>query len=96
MQAALGEAPAGLLEDGGGPGGFEYRGAGGAARTETGSNTQAGSAEAPSLRWRIGLRVALLLGALAVAAGAWFWWQAGLASPEVLPLSGASSDGRRA
>src|SRR6478735_5220327 len=96
LQAALGEAPAGLLEDGGGAGGFEYRGAGGADGTETGSNTQAGSAEAPSLRWRIGLRVALLLGALAVAAGAWFWWQAGLASPEVLPLSGASSDGRRA
>ncbi|MFF2347472.1 ComEA family DNA-binding protein [Pseudarthrobacter sp. NPDC058119] len=94
LQAALGEAAPMLLEEGAGAGGFQYRGTGGAAGTEAGSGTQAGRALA--LRWRIGLRVALLLGALAVAAGAWFWWQAGLASPDVLPLSGASSGGSTA
>ncbi|HKU03694.1 MAG TPA: ComEA family DNA-binding protein [Arthrobacter sp.] len=95
LRAALGEAAPGLLEEGAGAGGFEYRGTGVAAGTEsTGSSPRAGRALA--VRWRIGLRVALLLGALAVAAGAWFWWQAGLASPEVLPLSGASSGGSTA
>lgn len=94
MHAALGEAAPGLLEDGDGPGGFEYRGAADAAGA--GSVTQGSTGEVPPLRWRMGLRVALLLGALAMAAGVWFWWQAGLASPEVLPLSGASSAGRTA
>jgi competence protein ComEA len=32
----------------------------------------------------------VLLGVLAVAAGAWFWWQAESGRPEVLPLSGVS------
>ncbi len=35
----------------------------------------------------------MLLAALAAAAGAWFWCQAGSAVPEVLPLSGVSSGG---
>lgn len=103
LQAALGEVPAGLLEEGAAPGGFEYRGAGetggaGTAGTASGTDGASGSASGgvPSLRWRVGLRVALLLGALAVAAGAWFWWQAGAATPEVLPLSGVSSGGNTA
>ncbi|MGN7200190.1 helix-hairpin-helix domain-containing protein [Arthrobacter sp. SAFR-044] len=99
LQATLGEAPPGLLGDGPG-GGFEYRGPGETGGTKTGGSETgspgSGSGGVPSLRWRVGLRVALLLGALAVAAGACFWWQAGAGSPEVLPLSGASAGGKTA
>lgn len=102
LQATLGDAPPGLLEDGPGPGGFEYSGPGATGTVTGGPETGSGpegesgncSGGVPSLRWRVGLRVAVLLGVLAVAAGAWFWWQAGTASPEVLPLSGASSGGK--
>lgn len=94
LQSALGEAPPGLLEDGPGLAGFGYRGAG--ETGGTGSGTDDGTGGVPSLRWRVGLRVALLLGVLAVAAGAWFWWQAGEAAPEVLPLNGVSSGGETA
>lgn len=99
LKAALGEAPAGLLAEGPGLDGFEYRGSGDAGETggpggtEGVSGSGAGSGGAPSLRWRVGLRVAVLLAALAVAAGAWFWWQAGAAAPQVLPLAGVSSGG---
>lgn len=44
----------------------------------------------PALRWRLGTGVAVLLGILAVAAGAWFWWQAASGRPEILPLTGIS------
>ena len=87
LQATLGEARPGLLEHGQGQGGFEYRGPGDADGAESDSG------RAPSLRWRVGLRVAVLLAALAAAAGAWFWFQAGGAVPEVLPLGGVSSGG---
>jgi competence protein ComEA len=99
LKATLGEAPAGLLAEGPGLDGFEYGGSGGAGETgspggaEGGSGSGAGSGGAPTLRWRVGLRVAVLLAALAVAAGAWFWWQAGAAAPQVLPLAGVSSGG---
>ncbi|WP_457950239.1 ComEA family DNA-binding protein [Pseudarthrobacter sp. alpha12b] len=96
LQATLGEAPPGLLEEGSGPGGFEYRGAGETGETEAVSGAEGGSGGVPSFRWRVGLRVALLLATLALAAGAWFWWQAGAATPEVLPLSGVSSGGNTA
>jgi len=87
LQATLGEARPGLLEHGQGQGGFEYRGPGDVDGAESDSG------RAPSLRWRVGLRVAVLLAALAAAAGAWFWFQAGGAVPEVLPLGGVSSGG---
>jgi len=87
LQATLGEARPALLEHGQGEDGFEYRGPGG------GEGAESESGRAPSLRWRIGLRVAVLLAALAAAGGAWFWFQAGSAVPEILPLSGVSSGG---
>lgn len=87
LQATLGDARPGLLEHGQGENGFEYRGSGG------GDGADSESGRAPSLRWRVGLRVAVLLAALAAAAGAWFWFQAGSAVPEALPLSGFSSGG---
>jgi competence protein ComEA len=43
-----------------------------------------------ALRWRLGLRVALLIGIVAVLAGAWFWWQVSDGRPEVLPLDAMS------
>jgi competence protein ComEA len=39
------------------------------------------------------MRVAILLGILAVAAGALFWWQTAAGRPEILPLSGISPGG---
>lgn len=96
LHATLGEGPSGLLQDGAGPDGFEYRGSGDAGGDKPGSGSGAGSGVAPSLRWRVGLRVAVLLAVLAVAAGAWFWWQAGAAAPQVLPLGGTGSGGASA
>ena len=99
LRATLGEAAPGLLEDGPGLDGFVYRGSGETGetgdpdRTEAGRGSGTGSSGPPSLRWRLGLRVAVLLAALAVAAAGWFWWQAGAAAPQVLPLSAATSSG---
>jgi len=91
LQAALGETPPGLLEDGAGTDEFEYQGPGGAGVAATGEGSEGDAGRAPSLRWRVGLRVAMLLATLAAVAGAWFWWQASASAPEVLPLSGVSS-----
>lgn len=99
LQAALGDAPSGLLLDANGDQPFEYRGAGGrdsdAAGTalpgESGQDADTASTGlGPALRWRLGSRLAVLLGILAVAAAAWFWWQAATGRPEILPLSGVS------
>jgi len=93
LQAALGEAPPGLLEVGPVTDGFQEQGPGEADAATTGVGSAGAAGRAPSLRWRVGLRVALLLAALAAVAAAWFWWQAGAAAPEVLPLNGVSSGG---
>jgi competence protein ComEA len=50
----------------------------------------------PVLRWRLGLKSALLVGVVAVLCGAWFWWQVSAGHPEVLPLSEAASSGSSA
>jgi competence protein ComEA len=105
LQAALGEAPSGLLLDGDRNEPFEYQGSAGLDRDGScglvsGQAVQDGDsasgAVGPALRWRLGPRLAVLLGILAVAAGAWFWWQAAAGRPEVLPLSGVSSGGPEA
>lgn len=98
LQAALGEAPSGLLLDADGNHLFEYQGIAGpgpdAPRMSTtgrsGLDADPSAAAGPVLRWRLGARLAVLLGVLAVVAGAWFWWQAASGRPEVLPLSDAS------
>lgn len=100
LQAALGEAPAGLLLNGKGNEPFEYRGPAGSPPGASPHLPPAGSGQdmepatstavGPVLRWRMGPRLAVLLGILSVAAGAWFWWQAASGRPEILPLSGVS------
>ena len=45
------------------------------------------------LRWRVGLRVAVLLAVLALCAAGGFWWQAAAGRPEVLPLSDVATGG---
>lgn len=100
LQSTLG-AGSGLLLTGDGGKIFEYDGGAqfpgaDAASGGSGSGTGAGGA-GPALRWRLGLRVALLIGALAVLGGAWFWWQVAAEQPEVMPLSDISSqDGQPA
>lgn len=44
-----------------------------------------------ALRWRTGLRAAVLLGALAVVLSGWFWWRAATGAPEVVAPSEPSS-----
>jgi competence protein ComEA len=96
LQATLGSNPRGLLveEDGQPP--FEYRGAqspgGDTAPDPAAPATLESRDGGPAIRWRLGLRLAVLLGILAVAAGAWFWWQAASGRPEILPLSGISPE----
>ena len=99
LQATLGDARRGLLLEGGEehvyglPGGdgagLESRPGQPAATGGTAART--GSA-GPALRWRLGPRVAVLLGIVAVAVGAVFWWQAAAGRPQVLPLGGASTE----
>lgn len=45
------------------------------------------------LRWRLGLRTAVLLGVLSLVAGGWFWWRVVTAVPEVTPLSAVTETG---
>ncbi|KIS27149.1 hypothetical protein TV39_11485 [Arthrobacter sp. SPG23] len=43
------------------------------------------------VRWRTGLRVAVLLGLLSLLLGGWFWWDVAASRPHVVPLSEVSS-----
>ena len=80
-------------------GGFEYRDAaagglvaGDPHAAERDGNMLAPAGTAPSLRWRLGLRVAIAVGLLAVAAGVLFWWQTAGGRPEILPLNTVSRE----
>jgi competence protein ComEA len=96
LQATLGSSPRGLLLGEDGEPAFEYRGAPGPDGGDVAGRSGEDAAESrdigPSVRWRLGFRLAVFVAILAVAAGAWFWWQAASGRPEILPLSGVSPE----
>ncbi|MBT2531420.1 ComEA family DNA-binding protein [Arthrobacter sp. ISL-48] len=104
LQATLGDGPrTALLSDRGGEA-FQYdggdqvggsEGLGGKDRADgnPGPPLPGAGRVGPALRWRLGRRVAVLIGIVAVAAGAWFWWQVSAGRPEVVPLSDVTSSG---
>ena len=102
LQATLGSGSGGLLP--GSSEGFVYGGGEGkdsdqadGSGAETGSGTLSGTGRTgPVLRWRLGLKVAVLVGIAAVVCGAWFWWQVSTGRPEVLPLSDVTPSGKAA
>ncbi|ACL39956.1 competence protein ComEA helix-hairpin-helix repeat protein [Pseudarthrobacter chlorophenolicus A6] len=80
-------------------GGFEYRDAAAGALVAGDPQTAERGGEAPhltgtgpSLRWRLGLRLAVAVGLLAVTAGVLFWWQTAGGRPEILPLNTVSRE----
>lgn len=82
-----GSASPGLL-DAGDRNGFTYG-------NGPGSGPDPGPADGVAdvrLRWRLGIRAAVLLGVLSLLAAGWFWWRVATAGPEVLPLSALTSD----
>ncbi|MGY4542075.1 competence protein ComEA [Arthrobacter sp. UYNi723] len=97
LQSTLGAGP-GLLLTGSGEKVFEYDGGTHLSGDDAASGAADESAAAtgrtgPALRWRVGPRVALLIAALAVLGGAWFWSQVAAGQPEVMPLSDISAQG---
>jgi competence protein ComEA len=73
--------------------GFSYGGRDGAAadsRDSVASNAPRGTAES-RVRWRLGVRAAVLLGIMSLVAGGWFWWRVAATEPEVVPLSAVTS-----
>ncbi|MCO4236621.1 ComEA family DNA-binding protein [Pseudarthrobacter raffinosi] len=97
LQSTLGAGP-GLLLTGSGEKVFEYDGgtylSGDDAASGAADESAAGTGRTgPALRWRVGLRVALLIAALAVLGSVWFWAQVAAGQPEVRPLSDVSAQG---
>lgn len=94
LQSTLGDG-AGLLTDGDGRvfeyGGGAHHGRGGAAPDADGPDPPGAAPGGPSLRWRVGLPVALIIAVLAVLGGAVFWMQVAAGQPEVMPLSEVSA-----
>ena len=80
-----------LLSASSGEAGVGEAGVGEAGLGEPGLPLVGAGRVGPALRWRLGLRVAVLIGILSVAAGAWFWWQVTAARPDVVPLSDVTS-----
>ncbi|MFB8371779.1 helix-hairpin-helix domain-containing protein [Pseudarthrobacter sp. NPDC055928] len=108
LQATLGSSSAGLLPGGEEAFVYGSSGQGESSQSAEGFGGGASSDHAPAirastpsvpvrrgpvLRWRLGLKSALLVGAVAVLCGAWFWWQVSAGRPEVLPISEAASSG---
>ncbi|MET3142594.1 UNVERIFIED_ORG: competence protein ComEA [Arthrobacter sp. UYEF10] len=97
LRSTLGAGPGLLLTDGG-ERVFEYDGAAHGSGDDAASGAADGSPAGtertgPLLRWRVGLRVALLIAALAVLGSVWFWAQVAAGQPEVRPLSDSSAQG---
>lgn len=86
LEAAGPPEPAGLLKVGDGRE-FSY-GSSDGPRSARASHELAET----RVRWRLGLRAAVLLGMVSLVAGGWFWWQVAAAEPEVVPLSAVTSE----
>lgn len=91
----LGAGPGLLLTDGG-ERVFEYDGGAQGSSDDAASlpadESPAGSGRiGPALRWRLGLRVALLIAALAALGSLWCWSQVAAGQPEVMPLGDSSA-----
>jgi competence protein ComEA len=69
------------------PGGFVY----GRQAGPAGSAPSSEVAE-PRLRWRLGIRAALVVGVLSLIAGALLWWQVAANGPVVMPLGSVTHD----
>ncbi|WP_432244611.1 ComEA family DNA-binding protein [Arthrobacter sp. G.S.26] len=91
LEATVGKSPGLLADVAGDP--FEYRNAGSAGGKENAEVPSAGGLRGARLRWRLGLRLAVLLGVLSLLAGAWFWWLAAAGQPGILPLGAESAAG---
>ena len=102
LQATLGSGPAGLLPGDGDTFVYAGSGRGRESGPADGPGVEAPSGQlsqspagvlsgggrlAPVLRWRLGLKVAVLVGIIAVLCAVWFWWQVSAGRAEVLPLS---------
>ncbi|WP_307275786.1 ComEA family DNA-binding protein [Arthrobacter sp. W4I7] len=96
LQATLGSSPRGLLLGEDGESAFEYQGAhgpdGGDVTGRSGEDAAKSHDVGPAIRWRLGFRLAVIVGILTVAAGAWFWWQAASGRPQILPLNGVNPE----
>ena len=70
---------------------------GGARPASGGIDTSAatGTPAPANIRWRTGLRVAVVLGILSLLLGGWFWWDVAVSRPHVVPLSDVSSPDAR-
>jgi len=90
LQSTLGSRPRGLLLTDDGQQIFEYD-AGTAGSGPSGSAATVNTG--PALRWRLGVRVAVLICIGALLAGAWVWWQVAQGQPHVIPLSEVSTAG---
>ncbi|QHK19213.1 ComEA family DNA-binding protein [Pseudarthrobacter psychrotolerans] len=96
LRSTLGAGPGLLLTDGEKV--FEYDGGAHLPADASASGAADGSPPGtgktgPALRWRVGLRVALLIAALAVLGGAWFWSQVAAGQPEVVALGDIRAQG---
>lgn len=80
-----GAEPEGLLQLGD-DGGFTY----GNGHPVGGGAAASRATVAERVRWRLGLRAAVLLGVISLVAGGWFWWRVAAAVPDVMPLNAVS------
>jgi competence protein ComEA len=84
--AVPGRRARGLLDQGT-AGGFVY----GAQVGSAGTSAPDEPAE-PRVRWRLGIRAAVLVGVLSLLAGALLWWQVAANGPVVIPLTSVTPD----
>ncbi|XAS69339.1 helix-hairpin-helix domain-containing protein [Micrococcaceae bacterium Sec5.7] len=95
LQATLGDSRGGLLDTEDGSPEFMYDGSARPSADQSDADPAVGFPPWAGIRWRLGIRVAVLLGIVSILVGGWFWWQVSAARPDVVPLGRvtASSSG---